>query len=402
MAEHVQAGLEEMLGELQQLQRVEILSPEEVKSVIKKRKHFEYKLQKRTKEKEDILSYIQYESSLLHLIGMRRDKIDYGHKKDEIDFAIARRINRLFKILEHRFSADLKIWSSHIAFLIKIGWKEQVGKVYRRCLQVHPDKADLRVSSGRYELEQALADISSEKTGKGSTDSGLRVENARTVFMEAIRFHPKNLDLYVEAFSLEVVFADWINSSSSEDGGHLVPDETIEAVKEGKIAETVFLDGWDKACACKDDKQKFGLNCLKVALDLQAPLPLLNSIKRCLEEDSEVGKDSPGVWEGLALSHLHQSKWRARSQMEKISLCCQVYERGLTQEMTLPTTKQVLLASYVKALKDMLSRFNLSKEVQNFLSKRLWMALLFGNEHHILNLEQETMFTELNKDLNQI
>ena len=47
-------------------------------------------------------------------------KIDYGHKKDEIDFAIARRINRLFKILEHRFSADLKIWSSHIAFLIKI------------------------------------------------------------------------------------------------------------------------------------------------------------------------------------------------------------------------------------------------------------------------------------------
>ena len=81
---------------------------------------------------------------------------------------------------------------------------------------------------------------------------------------------------------------------------------------------------------------------------------------------------------------------------------CKVYERGLTQEMTLPTTKQVLLASYVKALKDMLSRFNLSKEVQIFLSKRLWMALLFGNEHHILNLEQETMFNELNKDLNQI
>jgi len=400
MAEHVQAGLEEMLGELQQLQRVEILSPEEVKSVIKKRKHFEYKLQKRTKEKEDILSYIQYESSLLHLIGMRRDKIDYGHKKDEIDFAIARRINRLFKILEHRFSGDLKIWSSHIAFLIKIGWKEQVGKVYRRCLQVHPDKAVLRVSSGRHELEQALADISSEQAGKATADdSGLRVENARTVFMEAIRFHPKNLDLYVEAFSLEVVFADWTNRSSSEDGGHLVPDETIDAVKEGKIAETVFLDGWDKACTCKDDKLKFGLNCLKVALDLQAPLPLLSTIKRCLEEDSEVGKDVPGVWEGLALSHLHQSKWSARSQMEKISQCCKVFERGLTQEMTLPTTKQALLTSYVKALKDMLSRFNLNKEVQIFLSKRLWMALLFGNEHHILNLEQEKMFTELEQDL---
>ena len=31
MAEHVQAGLEGMLMELQQLQRVEILSPDEVK-----------------------------------------------------------------------------------------------------------------------------------------------------------------------------------------------------------------------------------------------------------------------------------------------------------------------------------------------------------------------------------
>ena len=96
-------------------------------------------------------------------------------------------------------------------FLISLifqGWKEQVGKVYRRCLQVHPEKADLRVSSGRYELEQALADISSEKTGKGSTDSGLRVENARTVFMEAIRFHPKVRYIYVHItgilFGLEV------------------------------------------------------------------------------------------------------------------------------------------------------------------------------------------------------
>ena len=42
------------------------------------------------------------------------------HKKDDIDYAIARRINKLFRILEHRFAADLKIWSSHIAFLIEI------------------------------------------------------------------------------------------------------------------------------------------------------------------------------------------------------------------------------------------------------------------------------------------
>jgi hypothetical protein len=75
MAELVQAGLEAMLTELEQLQRVELLSPEEVREVVKRRQRFEYKLQKRQKKKEDILAYIQYECALLQLIEIRRDKM---------------------------------------------------------------------------------------------------------------------------------------------------------------------------------------------------------------------------------------------------------------------------------------------------------------------------------------
>ena len=59
------------------------------------------------------------------------------------------------------------------------GWKEQVGKVYRRCLQVHPDKVDIRISSARYELDLAMADERSDASA--AADSGLRVENARFV-----------------------------------------------------------------------------------------------------------------------------------------------------------------------------------------------------------------------------
>jgi hypothetical protein len=75
MAELVQAGLEGMLTELEQMQRVELLSPEEVREVVKKRQRFEYKMQKRQKKKEDILAYIQYECALLQLIEIRRDKM---------------------------------------------------------------------------------------------------------------------------------------------------------------------------------------------------------------------------------------------------------------------------------------------------------------------------------------
>ena len=75
MAELVQAGLESMLTELEQMQRVELLSPDEVREVVKKRQRFEYKMQKRQKRKEDILAYIQYECALLQLIEIRRDKM---------------------------------------------------------------------------------------------------------------------------------------------------------------------------------------------------------------------------------------------------------------------------------------------------------------------------------------
>lgn len=40
---------------------------------MKKRKRFEYKLQRRTKEKENFLQYINYEISLLKLIKLRRE-----------------------------------------------------------------------------------------------------------------------------------------------------------------------------------------------------------------------------------------------------------------------------------------------------------------------------------------
>ena len=74
MAELVQAGLEGMLNELEQMQRVQLLTEDEVREVVRRRQRFEYKLQKRQKKKEDILAYIQYECALLQLIEMRRDK----------------------------------------------------------------------------------------------------------------------------------------------------------------------------------------------------------------------------------------------------------------------------------------------------------------------------------------
>ena len=140
MAEYVEQRMEEMLGEVEQMERVNLLEPKEVKELIKKRKHFEYKIQKKSKEKGDFLGYIQYETNLLSLLAMRRESTGYEHKKSEIEGGIRVRINKLFKILEHRFQSDVSIWLSHIQFLKSSGWEASVSRIYLRMLQVDQRK----------------------------------------------------------------------------------------------------------------------------------------------------------------------------------------------------------------------------------------------------------------------
>ena len=91
MAEYVEQRMEEMINEVEQMERVNLLTGEEVKELLRKRKQFEYKLQKRSKSKEDFLEYIQYESNLLRLLTMRRESTGYRHKQAEIEGSIKTR-----------------------------------------------------------------------------------------------------------------------------------------------------------------------------------------------------------------------------------------------------------------------------------------------------------------------
>ena len=86
--------MEEMMNEVEQMERVMLLQSGEVKELLKKRRHYEYKLQKRSKRKEDFLEYIQYESNLLSLLQLRRETTGYHHKQAEIEGSIKTRSAR--------------------------------------------------------------------------------------------------------------------------------------------------------------------------------------------------------------------------------------------------------------------------------------------------------------------
>ena len=91
MAEYVEQSMEEMMNEVEQMERVMLLQSGEVKELLKKRRNYEYKLQKRSKRKEDFLEYIQYESNLLSLLQLRRESTGYHHKQAEIEGSIKTR-----------------------------------------------------------------------------------------------------------------------------------------------------------------------------------------------------------------------------------------------------------------------------------------------------------------------
>lgn len=73
MAEYAQKAIEEMLPEVDTMRKIGLFSTEETRSIMKKRKRFEYKTQRRTKEKEVYLQYIQYEIGVQQLVKIRRE-----------------------------------------------------------------------------------------------------------------------------------------------------------------------------------------------------------------------------------------------------------------------------------------------------------------------------------------
>ena len=119
------------------------------------------------------MCYIQYESGLLDLIEMQRDKIGYLHKKNEIDGSIAKRINQLFRIAECRFGQmDAKLWITHLAFLNHMDWKAEAGKFLERFTQTLSYKEEVWIFAARFQLENQNS-----------------IHIARTLLLKGLRFH---------------------------------------------------------------------------------------------------------------------------------------------------------------------------------------------------------------------
>ncbi|XP_078729099.1 U3 small nucleolar RNA-associated protein 6 homolog [Lampetra fluviatilis] len=226
MAENVQRRLEERIPELEQLERVGLFSSGEIKCILKKVTAHEYRLERRAISKDDFLSYVQYEMNLLELISKRRKRTGYRFKKEEIEVASIRRINKLLTRATNKWKEDVQMWLTQIDFCKQWKCRQQLGRTFTTMLAIHPSKPALWILAAKWEMED----------NKSS-------ERARRLLLRAIRFNPESTKLYQEYFRMELMHAERLRNVQK-----VLQLAKIETTKEdfpdnvlsGEIAQRVY------------------------------------------------------------------------------------------------------------------------------------------------------------------
>lgn len=220
MADDVERAMEDMVPELEDLEKRGIFSKVEIKSVVKKRRSFEYTLKRRELFRVDFQRYIQYEMRL-DLLRRKRKKRMGATKTSASDHAGPRRIHRLYNRGLRRFKTDTKLWAQYIHFCKSSGAQQYLGRVYASALQYNPLHVDLWVDAASWEYE-----------------GNQNMLNARALLQKSLRLNGKSQKLWCEYLRLELLYVKQIRDR------HLVlgladEDNVRQAFLEGTVAVVV-------------------------------------------------------------------------------------------------------------------------------------------------------------------
>ncbi|GAU90343.1 hypothetical protein RvY_02771 [Ramazzottius varieornatus] len=223
MAEFVDRRLERGLGELEQMVHAGLFTSDELKSIVAKRQKLEYNVQRYEKSVEDHLKYVKYEMSLLELTKLRRKRLGYDYKFNEIEGSIGKRCQLRLMRAETKYPNDMEVWRTHIQLCKLLRWNPAASQVYTRMLQLHSDKPEIWIEASDFELSE-----------NGSPDS------ARDLCLKALRWHPKNHELWLHHLSVELSIATKVFQRGDIlgiDASHLVKDD--DPITGGKVCMAV-------------------------------------------------------------------------------------------------------------------------------------------------------------------
>jgi len=278
MAEVVFQNLEEMLPELEELEREGVFTRDELRQIIKRRTDFEYKLQKRIMEKSDILNYLEYEVKLDMLRKKRSKKLKLK-VYNTAAVAMSKKIHSLFRKGLMKFSDDLSLWMQYIDFCKKTGSHRALGLAYGKLLQQHANNSDIWLMAAKNEAEEMNS-----------------IENARLLLQKGLRINKTSTVLWHEYFRLELMHVDKIKKRKKLliDGGMEVNDddepkepEQIEDFLMNKTAEIVYKS----AIKTIDSDMEFRLKFVSICQNFEETDALEQIIYDSLQSDFQDGEE---------------------------------------------------------------------------------------------------------------
>ncbi|XP_018563302.1 U3 small nucleolar RNA-associated protein 6 homolog [Anoplophora glabripennis] len=187
MSESVEKHMESMTEEIEEMRRIKLFSVEETRAILKKRKHYEYKINGVSKNLQDFKNYIQYEKILLRDIKVRRNKYRVADRKNSIEFKILKRIKYLYEIALQRFSNDFALCLSYFKFCKEFNYNRPASLVIQNMIKNFSHNPEVwQVAAAWYiktDLNQALNVI----------HKGLMIhKNCQLLYREAIQLELLN------------------------------------------------------------------------------------------------------------------------------------------------------------------------------------------------------------------
>ncbi|KAJ2002073.1 U3 snoRNP protein [Coemansia thaxteri] len=206
MAEVVQYHLEQMVGELEDLERRKLFTQPELRAIVKRRTKYEYGLRRRRVSRAAFLHYIEYEINVDALRRKRKHRLlsasDKTAKATTLsDFSIGRRIVSIFERALARHPTDLALWLQYIEYTSAADRSEEgeassraLSKIYAAAITKLPYEPRLWIMAATHEL--------------GNSNGAA----ARLLLHRALRLNPTTQHLWLEYFRLELLLAEKIKA----------------------------------------------------------------------------------------------------------------------------------------------------------------------------------------------
>eukprot|EP00854_Cymbomonas_tetramitiformis_P012564 gene12564-14848_t len=335
MADTVQYLLEEMIPELEDLEKRGLFSRAEIKQIVKKRTHFEYLLKRRATLKTDFVRYIHYETKLDELRRHRKKQQGEDAVHGLGDTGGIRRLHFIFQRCVKKFRGDLQLWMKYFKFCRACGGHKRLDQALTDALNFHPNESGLWAYAAAWELEH-----------RQDADA------ARALMLRGLRNCKHSERLWHEYFRMELVYANKLRErrrvleldapapevTEEEDGEDAVKlARNRERIMNGAVAILAYR----KSIEALPQSSTFRLGFLKVLESFDGFKEVEDAVLSNLASDFPLDE---GCWDYRARFHLASADETSRE--ETITLAIQVYLDALH---SVPTAKMYeLTAAFFK------------------------------------------------------